>query len=100
MVLVDFLVCDMGLGNRVDKFDKNWCKMLGMLCDLIGVLLVGVIECDDVCGVVIYGKLMGVVVVVCLLINLVVMLVNKVMMVVKVRNVVIILFLFKGVFMV
>ena len=88
--LAEMAVEDTGLGNVADKIVKNQRKTFGTLRDLLRVRTVGVIDTDPACGLVKYGKPVGVVCAVTPSTNPSATSVNKAMMAVKGRNAIIV----------
>lgn len=88
--LAEMELHDTGLGNVADKKNKNQRKTFGTLRDLMRVKTVGIIESDTACGMIKYGKPVGVVAAIVPSTNLVATLVNKSMMAIKGGNAIII----------
>jgi sulfoacetaldehyde dehydrogenase len=88
--LAEMAVDETGLGNVVDKVEKNRRKTFGTLRDLLRAKSVGVIEEDPARGLVKYAKPVGVVAAVCPSTNPAATPVNKAMMAVKGRNAIVV----------
>ncbi len=88
--LARMAVAETGLGNLVDKTDKNRRKTLGTLRDLLRATTVGLLDVDEMRGIARYAKPVGVVAALTPSTNPAATAFNKIMMAVKAANAVVV----------